>query len=291
MKLVINAAWGLGEAIVSGRVTPDTIVVDKRNRTAIASQEVADKETMTVRTGRGHARGARSGRQAQTGRPGPAQAAELARLGVKIEELYGRAMDIEWAMNGGRIFIVQARPVTVLPDSHAAPEWRCRSKGRQYWRSSVAELLPDPLSPLFATLALPALERGVAGEAEVAAMQLLIGRDVGLVTIHEYAYYSFCVDRVADGAAALRVARADSPGRPHDALGRNPVGQLRRGRATQGGRRPGPRATWTATPALELLAGARDIVAAAAGYYVSIQLVLGPANCERGRSLQTCTTA
>ena len=46
----------------------------------------------------------------------PAQAAELARIGVQIEELYGQPMDIEWALHDGHIFIVQARPITALPE-------------------------------------------------------------------------------------------------------------------------------------------------------------------------------
>ena len=45
----------------------------------------------------------------------PAQAAELARIGVQIEDLYGQPMDIEWALHDGRVSIVQARPITALP--------------------------------------------------------------------------------------------------------------------------------------------------------------------------------
>jgi len=51
-ELMINAAWGLGEAIVSGRVTPDTIVIHKPDA-AIASEQIGDKEIMTVRTAEG----------------------------------------------------------------------------------------------------------------------------------------------------------------------------------------------------------------------------------------------
>ena len=97
-EAVINAAWGLGEAIVGGLVTPDTITVDKAQR-AVLQRETAEKQVMTVRTD--------SGTQEQ---PVPdalknkpvlsdAQAAELARYGAQIEELYGMPMDIEWALD------------------------------------------------------------------------------------------------------------------------------------------------------------------------------------------------
>ena len=52
MQLVINAAWGLGEAIVGGQVTPDTIVVDKSSG-KIREQQIQEKTVMTVRTAEG----------------------------------------------------------------------------------------------------------------------------------------------------------------------------------------------------------------------------------------------
>src|SRR4029079_11602850 len=51
-EVVINAAWGLGEAIVSGLVTPDTLVVDKSSG-AITQQDISDKQVMTVRSADG----------------------------------------------------------------------------------------------------------------------------------------------------------------------------------------------------------------------------------------------
>jgi len=274
-EVVINAAWGLGEAIVSGLVTPDTIVVNKRTG-KIASQDVADKETMTVRLDEGTCEEPVPVDRRKRAVLEPAQTAELAKLGVRIEELYGRPMDIEWATSGGRIFIVQARPVTALPESRAASEWEVPFKGRQYWRSSAAELLPDPLSPLFATLALPLWNEALQATMKSLRMRLLIGMGVGLVKIHEYAYYSFSFTtwqkvRLVFASPVL-VPRAIRMIRSGEARWAN---ETRPRYAKTAG-------TWsardsTATPSLELLAGARDIVAAAAAYYVSIQLVLGPA--------------
>ncbi len=273
-ELMINAAWGLGEAIVSGRVTPDTIVINKRTG-AIASQEIASKEVMTVRSDEGTREEPVPADKRQRAALEPAQAAELARLGMKIEQLYGQAMDIEWAMCDGRIFIVQARPVTALPEPRATLEWKVPREGARYMRQSVAELLPEPLSPLFATLALP-----MWTDATLKMMADAMGLksdSFALVTVHDYAYYELALNarQLAGFFFALAIR------------GRTLAKLLRTARA-QWADEARPRyanvaSEWTGrnlavTPALELLAGAHQIVEAAASYYVSIQLVLADVN-------------
>jgi pyruvate,water dikinase len=273
-ELMINAAWGLGEAIVSGRVTPDTIVIDKQTG-AIASQEIASKDVMTVRLELGTREEPVPAGKRQRAALEPAQAAELARLGMKIEQLYGQPMDIEWAMCDGRIFIVQARPVTALPESRAPLEWKVPREGARYFRTSVAELLPDPLSPLFATLALPLWDQATQ---QIVAESMGLGRDsFALLTIHEYAYYEVAL--TAWQSARLLLALT--------VRGRRMVRMLRTAR-TRWADEARPRyanvaSEWAgrdlaARPALELLAGAHEIVAAAASYYVSVQFVLAVAN-------------
>src|SRR6266516_2496843 len=97
-QVVINAAWGLGEAIVGGLVTPDTFVVDRTSWT-ITTQEISEKGVMTVRTPEGTHEESVPAVQRKQAVLSPAQAAELARIGARIETLYGRPMDIEWAMH------------------------------------------------------------------------------------------------------------------------------------------------------------------------------------------------
>jgi pyruvate,water dikinase len=273
-ELVINAAWGMGEAIVSGRVTPDTIIIKKQTG-AIASQEIASKEVMTVRLHEGTREEPVPVNKRQRAALEPAQAAELARLGVKIEQLYGQPMDIEWAMCDGRIFIVQARPVTALPEPRAALEWKVPRKGGRYFRTSVAELLPEPLSPLFATLALPPWNEATQ---QIMAQSMGLQRDsVALLTIHEYAYYEMALTAWQSARLLFTLT----------VRGRRMVRMLRTAR-TRWADEARPRYAnvaneWTgrdlaAMPAQELLAGAHQIVEAAASYYVSIQLVLAVAN-------------
>ena len=66
-------------------------------------------------------------------------------------------MDIEWALAGGKFAIVQARPVTALPEPPL--DWPVPAPKVMLSRGSFAELLPDPVSPLFGTLAVPLAEK------------------------------------------------------------------------------------------------------------------------------------
>lgn len=147
-ELVINAAWGLGEAIVSGAVTPDTLTVQKQDGRML-KRETAEKALMTIRT----ADGTHEAPAPQTQRRKPvlsdAQAAELARLGARIEQFYDMPMDVEWTLADGRFAIVQARPITALP-----PAWTRPDPTVLYTRGSLAEHTPSPVTPLFATLGL-----------------------------------------------------------------------------------------------------------------------------------------
>src|SRR5512133_1698305 len=117
-EAVISAAWGLGESVVSGSVNTDNIVVHKPDG-KIVSSETADKAVMTVRAERRTEE--RDVPGVQRARPvlTEADAAELAKYGIRIEEHFGAPQDIEWARADGRFWIVQARPITALPEPEA----------------------------------------------------------------------------------------------------------------------------------------------------------------------------
>ena len=73
-----------------------------------------------------------------------AAARELARLGARIESLYGRPMDIEWALHDGSISVVQARPITVT----AYEEWNCSLAGDYLWTcANLGEAIPSVMTP------------------------------------------------------------------------------------------------------------------------------------------------
>lgn len=147
-EIMINAAWGLGEAVVSSLVTPDAILVDK-NAERIVSYETANKEIMTVRTSDGTEETPVPEQLRKKNSLTPDQVIRLTQLGKKIEQYYQMPMDVEWALEKDTLYIVQARPITVLP-----LEWTLPEKDVIYTRGSLAEHLSNPVTPLFATLGL-----------------------------------------------------------------------------------------------------------------------------------------
>src|SRR5262249_15754257 len=121
----------------------------------LESQQITDKEVMTVPLHAGTREDSVPAAKRRQPSLRPRQAGELADLGTRIEQLYGQPMDVEWALSSERVFILQARPITALAEPTIKLDWKLpRVKGR-YARKAIAELLPEPLSPLFATLALP----------------------------------------------------------------------------------------------------------------------------------------
>lgn len=119
-QVVINAGWGLGETIVGGRVTPDTIVVDKATG-QVKHEEIGDKALMTVTADGGTAEVSVDPPQRRKPALTAKQKQELNRLGRKIEDHFGGPQDIEWAIADGRVYILQSRPVMALPGAPSVP--------------------------------------------------------------------------------------------------------------------------------------------------------------------------
>ena len=118
--IVIEAVYGLGEAIVSGEVTPDLYIVDKKG-TKIVSKKSARQEQQLVRnpgaTGEeaniwAEIAAEEQGKQKVT----DAEITKIATLGKKLEDWYKFPQDIEWAKENSEIFIVQTRPVTTIKE-------------------------------------------------------------------------------------------------------------------------------------------------------------------------------
>ncbi len=113
-KVVINASWGLGEAIVSGQITPDEYVVDK-GTLRILDRKIFRKQKKIVYDNRGGTKWATIPEKHQNAQALSDEAiVRLAQYGLQIENHYGSAQDIEWAVDkDDRMFILQARPETV----------------------------------------------------------------------------------------------------------------------------------------------------------------------------------
>jgi len=113
-EMVIEGAWGLGEGVVSGVVTPDTYIIDKKTLTP-KSISVAKKDVMFIRDEKGKTKKVETPEDLREKRVlSDEELRRLAEMGLTIEKHYGRPMDIEWAIEKGNIFMLQARPVTTL---------------------------------------------------------------------------------------------------------------------------------------------------------------------------------
>ncbi len=113
-KIVINASWGLGEAVVSGQVTPDEYLIDKKDLN-ILEKNVVKKEKQIVSDSKGGTKWMKVPKELQEGQAiTDEEIIRLAQYGLKIENHYKVPEDIEWAVDDrGRIFILQARPETI----------------------------------------------------------------------------------------------------------------------------------------------------------------------------------
>ncbi|MFJ8164167.1 PEP/pyruvate-binding domain-containing protein [Streptomyces sp. NPDC096136] len=145
-RLLVNAAWGLGEAVVSGLVTPDTLVVDRASL-SVVEERVASKEVTTVPTADGTAEQAVPAGLREAPVLTAAEAGDLARLGLAIEELYGEPRDVEWAREAGSFRILQARPITTVATPR--PEvWNDSTGTDSLWTSAnLREAVPDVMTP------------------------------------------------------------------------------------------------------------------------------------------------
>jgi pyruvate,water dikinase len=155
-QAVISAAWGLGEAVVGGLVTPDALTVDKASG-RVLDRQTADKQVMTVRTDAGVEEQPVPDALRRSPVLGDHAAAELTRLAVQIEALYGMPLDVEWALQDGAFAILQARPVTALPPEPLrwdAPPGDIWMRG-----GGITEFITEPVSPLGITLVAPAIDR------------------------------------------------------------------------------------------------------------------------------------
>jgi rifampicin phosphotransferase len=110
--IVVDASSGLGEAVVSGLVTPDHYVLDGRG--SIRDYRLGRREVIVSSVPGG-------GVANQPGAPDRIERlpdtvlADLARLGIEVAKHFGRPQDIEWAYAEGRVWLLQARPMTALP--------------------------------------------------------------------------------------------------------------------------------------------------------------------------------
>ncbi|WP_049979653.1 pyruvate, water dikinase [Halolamina rubra] len=119
-RLIIEAAWGLGEAVVSGTVSPDNYVYD-RNSDAVEEVTVADKKVKMVKdedTGETVEQSVEPDRRNERVLSDD-EIEALVELGERVEDHYGEPQDVEWAIVDGDIYMLQSRPITTIDDDDA----------------------------------------------------------------------------------------------------------------------------------------------------------------------------
>jgi len=150
-EMLIEACWGLGEALVSGEVQPDVIRIRPKG-TEVLQYDVADKRQALYP----------GSEKLQSVKPEQRQRAclrfdhieQLSQLGQKAEQHFGSPQDIEWALAVGKIFILQSRAITTLAETDTYQQLlsgirndlsRKTQAGRGPWvRHNLGETLPHP---------------------------------------------------------------------------------------------------------------------------------------------------
>ncbi|MFC5745882.1 PEP/pyruvate-binding domain-containing protein [Actinomadura rugatobispora] len=162
-RIVVNAAWGLSEPVITGRVTPDVYTVEKGSG-HVVERRIAEKTTMTVASERPDGPPVVEEPVPKRWRHEPVlnddQAAALARLGERTEALFGQPVSVEWALHDGYPYILVALPVTggaergeAAPAStgfaeSATEAWNDSLAGDHLWSNGdLAEAVPDVMTP------------------------------------------------------------------------------------------------------------------------------------------------
>jgi phosphohistidine swiveling domain-containing protein len=149
-QIVIEAAWGMGAAIVDGRVTADRYVL-ARDGLRFLERRIADKRFMVPsRVDPGSPERLlpvpEERRRSETLRPDEVE--QVARWSLRCEEHFGAPQDVEWAFTDGQFHLLQSRPITTV----RRPALGEGVKGRYVLFKAIAENFTEPLTPLMSDL-------------------------------------------------------------------------------------------------------------------------------------------
>ena len=146
-EAVIDAALGLGEAVVSGATNPDHLVV-RVDTGEIVERRIGDKRLVIEAVQGGGTRHVERQTNSTEACISDEEARALADMGERVERHFGTPQDIEWAIDKyGRVLIVQSRPITTLYPIPKGP-WSDKSPLRVYFSFNVAQGVFQPFTPM-----------------------------------------------------------------------------------------------------------------------------------------------
>jgi pyruvate,water dikinase len=125
-EIIIESNWGIGESVVSGMAVADHYVLDKDTLKTKSSRIPKKTVMVTIDDTKGSGRTEREVPEELASRPtlSGAQIAELGAAGKEIARHFGFEADVEWAYQGGELYILQARRIRNLAPSAAAQSVR-----------------------------------------------------------------------------------------------------------------------------------------------------------------------
>lgn len=173
-RMLAEAAWGLGEVVVSGRVQPDRFTLDRATG-AVLTRELGSKAVRVVAGAEEHVPPELQRQFCLS----DTALSQLAELGRQVEAFYGDARDVEWAYAGGTFHLLQARPITVAGAAEreqvrqvviADLQSKADPRGTVWVRYNLSEVLPEPTPMTWAVV-----QRLLAADGGFGAMN----RDLG----------------------------------------------------------------------------------------------------------------
>lgn len=152
-EIIVNASYGLGEAVVGGQVTPDTYILDRKTLKAKETM-IGTKELKIVPDGNHGTRVDRIGEDERRKSSMSEDAlGELLSVSMDIESLFdGVPQDIEWAISEGILYMLQSRPITNLPPQPLPDTWEPLPPAKYLVRRQIVENVTGPVCPLFEEL-------------------------------------------------------------------------------------------------------------------------------------------
>ena len=149
-EMIVNASFGLGEAVVGGQVTPDTFIIDRSTLTAKETMIGAKEQKIISDGNQGTSLVDVDASERDTSSLQDELLTELAGLAARVEEHFGgQPQDIEWAVTDGKLWLLQSRPITNLPPQPIEVVWEAPPGIFGLVRRQIVENIPDPTCPLF----------------------------------------------------------------------------------------------------------------------------------------------